>query len=240
MREAGITTRLRACRCLAQLGHESSDLLYMQEIRDRNYSIKYEGRQVLGNTRPGGGPRYNGRGSIQLMGQDNYRAAGRDLGLPLEQNPEKAADPDGASSEHRGLVLDKPQLQQVRRRWGAGLREVTKLINGGYNGLDDRERRCSNCKRVPPEPFTPGKGEEQEDMPFERVVFGRVTHADGELAHPAAAIPHRHDVVRCTVADAGNIKATIAACQCEEWAGANASRSARPRRTRSPTSPRRT
>jgi Chitinase class I len=175
--------------------------------------MKYEGRLDLGNTQPGYGPHYHGRGPIQLTGRANYRAAGRDLGLPLEQNPEKAADPDVAF-RIAGWYWTTRNLNRFADEGDAGLREVTRLINGGYNGLDDRERRYFNCKRVLPETFTLGKGVEEEDLSFERVVFGHATHADGELAHLAAAILHRHDV-KCTVADAGNMKAAIAACQSE-------------------------
>jgi hypothetical protein len=52
-------------------------------------------------------------------------------------------------------------------------------------------------------------------MTFERVVFGHATHQDGELAHVAAAILHRHGV-KCTVADGGNLKDAIAECQSEK------------------------
>lgn len=218
MREAGITTRLRACHFLSQLGHESADLLYMQELGDRSYFMRYEGRRDLGNTEPGDGPRFHGRGPIQLTGRANYRAAGRDLNLDLERNPEKAADPDVAF-RIAGWYWTTRNLNKFADLGDAGVDDVTRLINGGYNGLDDRRKRYFNCKRVLPEPFSIGKGKvpkevEEGEMAFRNLILGYVADEDGVLAHEAAAILLRHDL-RCTVADSSNMKAAIAVCQDE-------------------------
>ncbi len=90
MVEAEIVTVTRAAAFLAQLAWESGDLRYMEELADGS---AYEGRGNLGNTQPGDGRRYKGRGPIQLTGRSNYRAAGLWFGLPLEQDPELAAKP---------------------------------------------------------------------------------------------------------------------------------------------------
>lgn len=90
MVEAEITTVTRAAAFLAQLAWESGDLRYMEELAD---GTAYEGRSDLGNTQPGDGRRYKGRGPIQLTGRSNYRAAGLWFGLPLEQDPALAAKP---------------------------------------------------------------------------------------------------------------------------------------------------
>jgi len=96
----------------------------------------YEGRRDLGNTQPGDGKRYKGRGPIQLTGRNNYRAAGGALGLELEANPQRAADVDVGFRvaawfwTSRGLNL----LADV-----GDFREITRRINGGFNGLPQRE-----------------------------------------------------------------------------------------------------
>ena len=68
MEKYQITTPLRRAAFLAQLAHESGELKYMEEIASGE---AYEGRKELGNTAPGDGKRYKGRGPIQLTGRFN-------------------------------------------------------------------------------------------------------------------------------------------------------------------------
>ncbi len=88
MQEFGITSYLREAAFLAQLAHESGELRYMEEIAS---GAAYEGRANLGNTQPGDGKRYKGRGPIQLTGRANYTRYGQLLGLDLVNNPTQAA-----------------------------------------------------------------------------------------------------------------------------------------------------
>jgi putative chitinase len=133
MQEAGINTKPRQAAFLAQLAHESGGLRYMEEIAS---GAAYEGRRDLGNTQPGDGTRFKGRGPIQLTGRANYAAAGRALGLDLVNNPQQAASPEVGFRvaawfwQSRGLNTHADQ---------GNFREITRRINGGYNGLADRE-----------------------------------------------------------------------------------------------------
>ncbi|MFE8602218.1 peptidoglycan-binding protein [Archangium violaceum] len=133
MVEADILTPQRQAAFLAQLAHESAELRFFEELATGE---AYEGRRDLGNTRPGDGMRYKGRGPIQLTGRDNYRAAGRALGIDLEGNPQRAADADVGFRvaawfwRSRGLNA----LADV-----GDFREITRRINGGFNGLAQRE-----------------------------------------------------------------------------------------------------
>ena len=142
MVEAEITTPARMAAFLAQLGHESLDLRYMEELADGS---AYEGRRDLGNTQPGDGKRYKGRGPIQLTGRANYRAAGKALGLPLEEQPELAAMPEHGfriAAWYWTMRKLNPLADQ------GNFLAITVAINGGLNGYADRMKRWETAKRV--------------------------------------------------------------------------------------------
>lgn len=132
MQEAGINTPKRAAAFIAQLAHESGQLRYFEELASGR---AYEGRRDLGNTQPGDGTRYKGRGPIQLTGRANYEAASRALGVDLVKNPELAARPDVGfrvaawywSSRGLNQLADKGDFDGITQR-----------INGGQNGAADR------------------------------------------------------------------------------------------------------
>lgn len=155
MREAQIVTPRRAVAFIAQLGHESDSLRYFEEIAS---GAAYEGRRDLGNTQPGDGRRYKGRGPIQLTGRANYRAAGRALGLNLEENPYQAARPP-VGFRIAGWYWRSRDLNALAD--GENFREITRRINGGYNGWADRVERLQRARKVaslllpsPPNPLT--------------------------------------------------------------------------------------
>ncbi len=141
MAEAGINTKQRQAAFLAQLGHESGGLRYMEEIAS---GAAYEGRRDLGNTQPGDGTRFKGRGPIQLTGRANYAAAGKALGLDLVNNPRQAASPE-VGFRTAAWFWNSRNLNNLADQ--GDFRGITKRVNGGYNGLADREayyRRALN------------------------------------------------------------------------------------------------
>lgn len=81
---------LRLVHFMGQCGHESGSFRYMEEIASGE---AYEGRADLGNTQPGDGKRFKGRGPIQETGRGNYRRDGRTLGIDIERHPEIVAFP---------------------------------------------------------------------------------------------------------------------------------------------------
>jgi len=142
MSEAGITTKNQKAAFLAQLAHESGQLRYMEEIASGS---AYEGRRDLGNTQPGDGTRFKGRGPIQLTGRNNYRAAGQALGIDLENNPRRAADPD-VGFRTAAWFWKSRGLNSLAE--AGNFREVTRRINGGYNGLSDRQQYYNRALSV--------------------------------------------------------------------------------------------
>lgn len=87
-----INTPARQAAFLAQVGHESGRLIYVRELWNPvrcPWQARYEGRADLGNTQPGDGARYMGRGLIQITGRENYREVGAALGEDFENLPER-------------------------------------------------------------------------------------------------------------------------------------------------------
>jgi putative chitinase len=139
-----INTYLRVCHFLAQAAHESASFRTLEEYAT---GAAYEGRKDLGNTQPGDGRRYKGRGIFQLTGRANYRTYGQKLGYDLENNPELAKDP---------LVSIKTACEYWNSRGLSAFADnddvmtVTKRINGGFNGINDRKQYLVKAKAIIP------------------------------------------------------------------------------------------
>jgi putative chitinase len=138
MVEWEINTAARKAAFLAQIAHESCDLNFFEEIAS---GAAYEDRSDLGNNRPGDGPRFKGRGPLQITGRENYRKAGRALKLPLEEQPGRAASADVAfriagwfwSTHGCNALADAGDFDAISVR-----------INGGY--VDSTGKRVANGK----------------------------------------------------------------------------------------------
>lgn len=117
---------------LGQMMYESAGFSRLTEMASGD---AYEGRKDLGNVNPGDGRRYKGRGIIQLTGRYNYRKFGDMAGIDLENNPELAADPKVAVDIALAFWFASGAHQAAINM---DYRKVTKLINGGYNGWEDR------------------------------------------------------------------------------------------------------
>lgn len=137
-----INTPLRLAAFLAQIGHESGRFVYTEEIASGS---AYEGRIDLGNTQLGDGIRYKGRGLIQITGRNNYTRLSKDLEIDFVSEPALLCLPQFAVWS-ACWYWSWRKLNQLADE---GLfRDITKKINGGYNGLEDREKLYANCKRA--------------------------------------------------------------------------------------------
>ncbi|MFT3815308.1 MAG: glycoside hydrolase family 19 protein [Acidovorax sp.] len=132
----------RAAAFVAQLGHESGELQFLEELwgptaAQQRYEPPSDLARKLGNTQPGDGRRFKGRGPIQITGRANYARYGELLGLDLVGQPEQAADPV-VGFQIAGLFWERNGLNALA---DAGqFDEITRRINGGQNGADDRRR----------------------------------------------------------------------------------------------------
>lgn len=93
------------------------------------------GLRNLGNTQPGDGYRFRGRGLKQLTGRDNYKRAGQALGEDFITHPERLLMPVNAALS-AGWFWSAHGLNQAADR--GDVLAMTKIINGGTNGLDKR------------------------------------------------------------------------------------------------------
>lgn len=137
-----INAPARMAAFLAQIGHESGRLAYTREIWGPTPAQqKYEGRKDLGNTKPGDGKRFMGRGLIQTTGRANYRATHDGLNEALEGVPD---------FEQHPVALELPEWAALSAAWywqsrglnaladGGAFDAITRKINGGTNGSADR------------------------------------------------------------------------------------------------------
>ena len=138
----GINTPRRIAHYLAQVFHESGALRYVEEIASGE---KYEGRKNLGNTQKGDGVRYKGRGYIQLTGRANYKAFGQ-CELCTEDvvaHPEKVAE-FPLNQVASMWFWQNHKLNELADKDDGGkcgediVRQITKVINGGQNGIANR------------------------------------------------------------------------------------------------------
>lgn len=133
----GIDTPARLAGFVSQVAHESGRLVYVSEIWGPTPAqVRYEGRADLGNTQPGDGSRYKGRGLIQVTGRTNYRKAAQALGIDCEQRPELLALPENAAASAAWFWASHGLNTLADARDVIGM---TRRINGGTNGLADRQ-----------------------------------------------------------------------------------------------------
>jgi putative chitinase len=143
MEKRKIDTPLRRAHFIAQLAHESGGFHYTEELAS---GAAYEGRKDLGNTRKGDGVRFKGRGLIQLTGRANYRDYGTSIDVNLldgEAHRTVATDPARAvdaacwfwESRKLNRLADKDDVEAV-----------TRVINGGVNGLADRKAYLARAR----------------------------------------------------------------------------------------------
>lgn len=164
MAESGITDPKEKAMFMAQLDHESGGFTKMEEsfnyksaarLMQVSGSARKQGQPAvekamaqgpeaiaelmyggrMGNKSPGDAYNFRGRGAIQLTGRENYARAGKALGIDLENHPELAAEPENSAKVAAWYWKDSKLGAAARM---GDVRAVTKKINGGTNGLDDR------------------------------------------------------------------------------------------------------
>lgn len=146
----GINTSERIAAFLAQIGHESGQLFYNEEIASGK---AYEGRRDLGNTEKGDGIKFKGRGLIQITGRANYQQLTnemRDLpmGVDFIEEPHLLKSPEYATMSACWWWHNRKLNELADKNTEAGFKQITRIINGGYNGYEDRYKIWLRAKQI--------------------------------------------------------------------------------------------
>lgn len=154
-----VNTVLRISHFLAQAAHESDGFKTMREYAS---GAAYEGRKDLGNIKAGDGVLFKGRGIFEITGRTNYKIYGDLIGVDLISNPKLAETPELSvlialeywKAKKLNILADRDDLVGI-----------TKKINGGTNGLSDREINLKRAKAIIQRVFTPSTGNGTNSVP---------------------------------------------------------------------------
>jgi putative chitinase len=131
---------LQRAHFLAQCAHESGEFKWREEFASGS---AYEGRKDLGNTQPGDGVRFKGRGFVQITGRANYKQFSKYCGEDLTANPTALATKYAADTATWFWQTRKLNAYAVDDSL-ASIKAITRRINGGFNGLQDRVNRFAD------------------------------------------------------------------------------------------------
>jgi len=153
-RRFDISTPQRMSHFLAQAAHETGGFRRFVELGSGDgpdpdpyddYLQRYDYRRDLGNSAPGDGERYRGRGIFQLTGKTNYAAFGQRIGIDLVAQPHRAAEPE-LSVLMACLFWSDRRLNPLAD--ADDLLTITRRINGGTNGLEERRRYLARASAI--------------------------------------------------------------------------------------------
>jgi putative chitinase len=151
MREFGMSgSTLRVAAFIAQTAHETAGFRYLEEIwgptdAQKRYDPPFDLAEKLGNIEKGDGFRYRGRGLIQVTGRTNYRTIGDQMRLDLLAKPDLLALPSNAARS-AGFFWQTKGLNTLADQ--ADFDTITKRINGGLNGIQDRRAYYARAIQV--------------------------------------------------------------------------------------------
>jgi putative chitinase len=137
---------------MAQCAHETGNFVYLKEYGPESYFTKYDpgnhkDARAMGNTQVGDGAKYKGRGYIQLTWKNNYIKAGQDIRKDLQNNPQLAETKEIAAMLVIWFFLrGNARTIGPNNKW-ADVTAVTRKVNGGTKGLDDRKAKFEHYKK---------------------------------------------------------------------------------------------
>lgn len=144
----GINTELRAAHFIAQACVETANFSRLTEVpRDggREYDAGTRIGRNLGNTEVGDGPKFIGRGLLHLTGRENYTNFGSQFEKDYVTDPTIVARNPYVAVKAACYYWDLRHVNAAADR--DDVNKVTLLVNGGYNGLEERKGALIRAKR---------------------------------------------------------------------------------------------
>lgn len=146
MEPLGMTSENSCIAALATIRVECPSFAPQREKYNgtrEEYFKRYDGNVQLGNTHPGDGLRFYGRGFVQITGRSNYENFGNKVGVNLVGDPDKALVPSVAAS----IFAAYWYYEGVYKAAEAGAwSHVRKIVNGGYNELKEFMEYVNNLQ----------------------------------------------------------------------------------------------
>jgi len=136
--EGGYHGRNALAALLANVIYETSNLRVFEESKATAAKL-YEGRVNLGNTSPGDGERYRGRGYLMIVGRFNYERYGRLVGVNLVDDPDRTLDPSISAKIAVNIFQDLVPPDSLDSGY-VNLSAIRKRVNGGMNGVAEVTR----------------------------------------------------------------------------------------------------
>ena len=176
----GIKDPNARAQIIAQAAHESGKFRYTEELGKSDYFLKYDGRKDLGNTQPGDGPRFKGRGFLQTTGRVNYQQFKDAFNVDVINNPEILGEAKyAAQSALFWFKKNAKKVQNLSKGDWADTKGITKAVNGGYNGLAEREHYFEIFKN---DPEITGLGKKIEAKPSPSSSGEQVAQVSSEVS----------------------------------------------------------
>lgn len=157
----GLVTEMQWAFFLAQIAHESAELRYTEELASGAAYDTGAKAKALGNTtvKDGDGQKYKGRGYIQITGHNNYKAYSdylvqNGMKVDLLKTPELLAKITGATKSALWFFWKNRLHRYAPARFSSAsiiytqFKALTRAVNGGYNGLADREKYLKRAVKV--------------------------------------------------------------------------------------------
>lgn len=170
-----INTPKRLAVYVAQLGHESLDLqrwvenlsytaqrlrlvwpkrfptmqIAMEYARQPEKLANYVYANRMGNNDDGDGYKYRGRGPLQATGKDMYAWLSKQLGTDYVANPDLVATPEHGFLAAAAIYVNEKHCNELADQGTEqAFVEITRRINGGDTGLQDRKDRWARARRI--------------------------------------------------------------------------------------------